>query len=63
MCRPRLSDEAENSRLPERQAARAAIRRKRKEYLGQGQTYSKPAACLLFDLAYTLRQDDPFLLW
>ncbi|KAK9862005.1 hypothetical protein WJX84_004878 [Apatococcus fuscideae] len=61
--RQRLSEEDESSRLPERQAARAAIRRKRKEYLGQGQTFSKPAACLLFDLAYQLQQDDPFLLW
>lgn len=32
-------------------------------YYGKGTTWGKPSACILFDLAYHLRQDSSHLLW
>jgi cell division control protein 45 len=55
---------------PSPRAARAARRRardareaSRQSYYAQGVSYGKPSACVLYDLAYALRQDSSYLLW
>ncbi len=51
------------SRREQAQVARAALKRKRQEYLDKGTSWGKPAACLMYDWAREVHQDDHHLLW
>ncbi|KAK9808923.1 hypothetical protein WJX72_006468 [[Myrmecia] bisecta] len=56
-------EEAGVSQRERQEQARAAIKRKRREYYERGSSWGKPAACLMYDWARELHQDDHHLLW
>ena len=69
-CRRRLSSPGASGGEGGRADPRAHRRKEREQreafreqYYAQGVSYGKPAACLMFDLAYHLSQDTANMLW
>jgi hypothetical protein len=69
LCRRRLSDErggaGGSSASPWQQRRKEREQREafREQYYAGGMSYGKPAACIMFDLAYYLAQDTANMLW
>jgi cell division control protein 45 len=57
------ADDSPRARRNARRAARDAREAARQKYYGAGASHGKPSACVLFDLAFHLRQDSAQLLW
>lgn len=56
-------DEVARERQRERRRKRSRRKADRERYYSVGVSYGKPAACLLYDLAYALQQENSHMLW